>query len=228
MCFLLVAGCGKDTQDRAADEGYRLPPVPPASDFVGTVDHPYYPLDPGSSWVYRAETADGVETIRVSVLPQTRVVDGITATVVRDQAFVDDELIEDTYDWYAQDRDGNVWYLGEDTTAYQPGKEPDKTGSWEAGQDGARPGLVMPAVPEVGDRYQQEYRAGVAEDRGEILALDAAGEVPWGRFEGAVRTRDTTPLEPDLVEYKYYAEGVGTVLEEEEDDRLELISFTPG
>ena len=225
---LLSTGCGGSGKPTAAGENYRLPEQPAAGDFVRAVDNPHYPLPPGATWLYRKRGLDGVEEIRVEVTQRTRVVDGITAVVVRDRATLDGVLIEDTWDWFAQDRDGNVWYLGEDTTAYEAGQEPSKEGSWEAGEDGARAGIVMPAEPRVGDRYQQEYYEGVAEDRGEIVATDATGTVPWGAFDDAVRTRDTTPLEPDLEEFKYYARGVGVVLEEEEGERLELVSFSPG
>lgn len=227
-----VSACGADDgADRSISgeqQEFRLPALPPPTEFASAVDHPSFPLHPGARWVYRARTSDGVETIRVSVERAPRVVAGITATVVRDRAFVDGVLTEDTHDWYAQDRAGNVWYLGEATVSYEPGAAPDHTGSWETGVDGARAGLLLPADPKVGDRYQQEYRRGVAEDRGEILALDATGQVPWGSFTHAIRTRDTTPLEPDLVEFKYYVSGVGVVLEEEDEDRLELIAYSPG
>lgn len=224
---LAGAGCGSATDDAPSDGGatYRLPSRPDAADFVPRVTHPFFPLPVGARWVYRKRGADGLEEITVVVTPQTRKVDGVTAVVVRDRATLDGVLSEDTYDWYAQDRSGNVWYLGEDTTAYEPGKPPSKKGSWEAGVDGARPGLVMPAEPSVGDRYQQEYLAGVAEDRGEVVATDATGRVPFGPFTDAVKTLDTTPLEPDLREHKYYAKGVGVVLEEEEGERLELVAF---
>lgn len=231
----ILAACGAD--DGAKTPGvastqhpteYRLPALPAPSSFAAVINHPYLPLTAGSRWVYRAKTADGLEEITVTVLPAPRVVAGVTATVVRDRVTLDGEVIELTYDWYAQDDDGNVWYLGEATRAYEPGEPPNAEGSWEAGIDNAHAGIAMPAHPEVGDRYQQELRPSVAEDRGEIVALDESGKVPWGSFAQAVRTKDTTPLEPDLVEFKYYAPGVGLVLEEEDEDRLELISYRPG
>jgi hypothetical protein len=215
-----LAGCG------GSDEaGYRLPKTPSPEHFAALVNHPYFPLPVGATWVYRGTTEEGIEEITVTVLPHARVVNGVQATVVHDRATLDGRLSEDTYDWFAQDDAGNVWYLGEDTTAYDADGSTDKEGSWEAGVHGASAGIQMPAEPEVGDRYQQEQLSGVAEDRGEIVALDASGRVPWGAFSDAIRTKDTTPLEPDLVEHKYYVRGVGVVLEEEGDDRLELVSF---
>ncbi|HET6165858.1 MAG TPA: hypothetical protein VFE07_03455 [Marmoricola sp.] len=217
------AGCG------GSDEpGYRAPHMPSADHFVDHVDHPYYPLPVGATWVYRGTSSDGAEQVTVSVLPDTRVVDGVRATVVHDQSTLNGKLSEDTYDWFAQDDRGNVWYLGEATTAYDTDGSTSTEGSWEAGVHGASAGIVMPAKPRVGDRYQQEQQTGVAEDRGEILSLTASGKVPWGSFSDAVRTRDTTPLEPDDVEHKYYVKGVGDVLEDEGDEHLELVSFTPG
>jgi hypothetical protein len=123
------------------------------------------------------------------------------------------KLVENTYDWYAQDRDGNVWYFGEDTTAYDSGK-PDTEGSWEAGKDNARAGVAMLGHPDVDDAYSQEYLKGVAEDHGKVLSLTKKVTGPTGTYAGVLQTEDTTPLEPKLVEHKYYARGVGVVAEE--------------
>lgn len=225
----LTAGavaCGGDDAPSPTSK-FRRPALPAPEAFVAEIDHPYLPLRPGSRWVYRAQTEEGVEEVVVTVRSRPRVVAGIAATEVRDRVTLDGVLIEDTLDWYGQDRDGNVWYLGEATTAYEDGASSTE-GSWEAGVGGALAGLALPADPEVGDAYQQELSPGVAEDRGEIVGVDASGEVPWGPFTAAVRTRDTTPLEPDVLEYKYYAEGVGLVLEEDDGVRLELVSYRPG
>jgi len=218
----VLAGCGGSDQPE-----FRIPRMPAPAHFVAGVDHPYFPLPVGATWVYHGDSEDGLEVITVTVTPQTRVVDGVTAVVVRDRSTLDGRLTEDTFDWFAQDDAGNVWYLGEATTSYAKDGSTSTKGSWEAGVHGASGGIQMPATPEVGDRYQQEEMPGVAEDRGEILSLTATGEVEFGKFSGAIRTRDTTPLEPDLEEYKYYVRGVGVVLEEEGDERLELVSYKP-
>jgi hypothetical protein len=202
-----------------------------AADFVAGVDNPYLPLRPGARWVYESVEDGETERIVVEVLDERRQVYGTEATVVRDQVFVDDELIEDTFDWYAQDREGNVWYLGEDTAEYEDGEVVTRAGSWEAGVGGALPGIVMPAQPAVGDAYRQEYLAGEAEDMGEVLAVDGTATVPVGTFEAVVTTADWTPLEPEVVEQKSYAPGVGLLLEEKVTGghgRVELIEFTPG
>ena len=137
---------------------------------------------------------------------------GIEARVVHDVVTENGGLVEDTYDWYAHEDDGNVWYLGEDTKEYEDGEVVSIEGSWEAGVDGAQPGILLPGDPKPGLRYRQEYLEGEAEDRAEVIALDARVRVPFGRFEDVLETEDTTPLEPDLVEEKFYAKGVGPVL----------------
>jgi hypothetical protein len=185
------------------------------SRFVTTIDNPWLPFTPGSRWVYTG---------------QTRKIMGITATVVRDVETRNGELVEETSDWFAQDRDGNVWYLGEDTRAFRNG-EPSPAGSWEAGVDGALPGIIMQADPQVGDAYRQEFYRGQAEDMGKVVRLGASQTVPFRSFDGLLVTRDWTPLEPEVVEEKYYAKGVGLVLEttvEGGSDRNELVSYRSG
>ncbi|MFC5176031.1 hypothetical protein [Nocardioides taihuensis] len=206
-------------------------PSPDPADFVDRIDNPWLPLTPGSEWVYETTGGDP-QRITVTVTDQTREVAGVTATVVHDVVRAPDgTLLEDTYDWFAQDVDGNVWYLGEDTTEYDEQGRPDTEGSWEAGVDGAEAGLAMAARPRVGDSYEQEQLAGVAEDRAEVLSLDEQRSVPAGEYDDLLQTEETTPLEPDVVEHKYYARGVGTVLEETVAggaERVELVSFTAG
>jgi hypothetical protein len=138
------------------------------------------------------------------------------------------EVVEDTYDWYAQDADGNVWYLGEDTKEFEGGKVVSTAGSWEAGVDGAQAGIVVPGTPELGLEYRQEHYEGEAEDRGKVLSLDEWVEVPAGTYRPALMTKDWTPLEPDVLEHKFYAKGVGPVLAitlSGGSGREELVSF---
>lgn len=197
------------------------------ADFVAVIDNPYLPFTVGSSWVYEG---DG-EHIEVSVLAETRVVMGITATIVRDTVSADGEVTEDTYDWYAQDAAGNVWYLGEDTTTYQDGNPVSHEGSWEAGVDGALPGIVMPATPVVGDAYRQEFYLGHAEDLAAVARIGDSVSTPYGDFTGLLVTTEWTALSPDEVEEKYYAAGVGLVFEDVvrgEPAQLQLVEFTPG
>jgi hypothetical protein len=197
--------------------------------FVERVDNRYFPMAPGARWVYREADGEGTEqTVRVRVTTRAKVILGIDATVVRDVVREGGELVEDTFDWYAQDACGNVWYLGEDTAEYQNGEVVSTAGSWEAGVDGAQPGVIMPAEPEVGMAYRQEHAAGEAEDAAEVLGIDERAEVPVGRFTQVVLTKDFTPLEPRVLEYKLYAPSVGPVLVLEVSGgsgREELIRF---
>jgi hypothetical protein len=171
-------------------------------------------MEPGTRWTYREVDEEGKEVIVVvTVSSETKeIANGITARVVRDSVTEDGELIEDTFDWYAQDADGNVWYLGEDTAEFEDGKVKTTAGSWEAGVDGALPGIIVPANPADDMTYRQEYYAGEAEDNGEVLAVGEQFEVPAGHYADALVTKDTTALKPDVVEYKVYAPDVGPVL----------------
>lgn len=202
-----------------------------ADDFVARIDNRYWPMAPGSRWVYREVDEEGTELeVEVTVTDETKHVAGIEATVVHDVVTEDGELVEDTYDWYAQDRFGNVWYLGEDTEELEDGEVVSTAGSWEAGVDGALAGVIMPAEPAVGLSYRQEHYAGEAEDRAEVIEVDAKAEVPFGSYGDVVVTEDTTPLEPSVREHKYYAPGVGPVLTVDVagGGREELREFHPG
>ncbi|MEQ1736294.1 MAG: hypothetical protein ABL886_07825 [Rhodoglobus sp.] len=182
--------------------------------FSATIDNPSWPMTPGTRWTYRETDPDGDElTVVVIVTSDTRMIaNGITARVVRDTVYRGDTIIEDTFDWYAQDQDGAIWYLGEDTAEFEDGHLSSTSGSFEAGVDGALPGIVIPADPQVGMRYRQEFSRGQAEDNGEILSLDEVVEVPAGLYENVLMTRDTITIEPDVEEHKFYAPGVGLVL----------------
>jgi hypothetical protein len=183
------------------------------AEFTAEIDHPYWPMKPGTRWTYR-EAEDGeVKEVVVVVTTQTKkIANGVTARVVRDTVRVDGSIIEDTFDWYAQDAKGNLWYLGEDTAEFEDGKITSRDGSFEAGRDGALPGIMLPADPAPGMRYRQEYYKGEAEDNGEVLSTAEMAEVPAGLYRGALLTKDTITIEPDVQEYKLYAKGVGPVL----------------
>ena len=185
------------------------------SRFVAGVTNPYFPLVPGTTYSFRGETADGVETVVVEVTSLVKTVQGITATVVRDRVYLDGDLVEDTYDWFGQDVDGNVWYLGEDSHEIENGRPVNSEGSWEAGVDGARPGIYMWADPSahVGEAYFQEYYPGEAMDKGRVLGLGRAVQVPAGNFTDCLETEDWNPLEGNTTEHKFYCRGVGLVKE---------------
>ncbi|AKB25061.1 hypothetical protein MSMTP_1592 [Methanosarcina sp. MTP4] len=154
---------------------------------------------------------------------------GVTTTVVQDTEYEDGELVEETFDWYAQDEAGNVWYFGENSIEYEDGEPVSTEGSWEAGVNGAKPGIIMLGNPKVGDIYYQEFSPGEAEDQAEVLSLSETITVAYGSFENCLKTREFTTLEPGEEENKYYASGIGLLLEEEVeggDERLELVEIT--
>jgi hypothetical protein len=173
------------------------------------VTNPYFPLPPGHQWVYR----EGKQRVEVTVSDRTKLIaNGVEARVVRDEVTLRGVPVEITDDYYAQDSNGNVWYLGEATTEYEHGKPVSTEGSFEAGVDGARAGIVMPAHPRVGMRYRQEHYKGHAEDRAKIVSLKERVKVPLKRYRHTLMTLETSPLEPDVLEAKFYARGVGQVL----------------
>jgi hypothetical protein len=201
------------------------------ADFVDRIDHPYLPMATGTRWIYRETDPVGErQRVEVAVTTRTRSILGIDAVVVHDRVSSRGELVENTFDWYAQDVCGNVWYLGENTKEYQDGVVVSTAGSWEAGVDGAQPGVVMPAEPQVDLTYRQEYYAGEAQDAAEILSLDEQAQVPFGHFRDVILIKEFTPLHPRILEYKLFAEGVGMVLAlavSAGADREELVRMAP-
>jgi hypothetical protein len=239
-----LAACGGDSDSGKSDanattaaksslpQGSEPVELDPA-DFTTQIDNPYWPMRPGSRWVYRETDPDRLDQrVVVTVTAKTKkIANGITARVVRDEVTERGRPVEITDDWYAQDKDGNIWYMGEDTKEYENGKVATTEGSFEAGVDGAQAGIALPGKPQVGLAYRQEYYAGQAEDRGEVLSLDQQVGVPFGRSTGVLMTRDTTPLEPKVNELKFYGRGVGPLLEigiSGGSDRAELQSYTEG
>lgn len=235
MILLLLAaaaGCSDETTEgdgeaNGVDSSYD-PQIDPA-DFVATVDNRYLPLKPGMSWVYEGETDEGLERVEVTVTNDTMEVMGVTCVVVWDRVWIDAELVEDTFDWFAQDKEGNVWYFGEDSREMEDGQVVSTEGSWEAGVDGARPGIIMHARPEPGgEPYRQEYYAGEAEDMAKVLSLNETVTIGVGTYSDCLRTEEWTPLEPGVTEQKSYAPGIGVILEEVVEGgmgRIELIEF---
>ncbi len=206
-----IPSAATETPSSAPPQGSEPVELDPA-DFVAIIDNPFWPMAVGNTWVYRETDAEGTEQkVEVTVTTETKEIIGITATVVHDVVSEDGDLVEDTLDWYAQDAAGNIWYLGEDTKEYEGGKVVSTEGSWTAGVDGAQPGIVILAEPAVGMTYRQEYYQGQAEDAAEVLSLDEHVEVPFGTYDGVLMTKDYTPLDPEVVENKFYARGVGPV-----------------
>jgi hypothetical protein len=208
---LILTACGGEETARPTTGDATVDPA----EFVDTIDNPHLPYQPGDTWRYEGRTDEGTEVVTVTVTGEQKRILGVPVVVVRDTVSLGGEVIEDTYDWFAQDRTGNVWYFGEDTREIENGEVLSTEGSWEAGVDGAEAGIVMPADPEPGPPYRQEYYKGEAEDMGQVLAAGVTVRIGLGTFDDVVRTRDWTPLEPDVVEHKFYAPGVGLVLEQQ-------------
>ena len=196
------------------------------ADFVSVIDNPYLPLQPGTTLVYENPGNDAFGTFIVT--RDTKVIDGVTCTVIHDIAYEDGEVTEDTFDYHAQDKFGNVWYFGEDTKEIEDGKVVSTEGSWRAGVDGAEPGIIMEAHPHVGDTYKQENAPGTAEDTAQVISFNGAADVPYGMFSDLLDTKEFSPLEPGVVEHKLYGLGIG-VLDAEENtgdfERLVKIIF---
>ena len=198
------------------------PEIDPAK-FGGPINNPLLPLIPGTTFVY----VGGSESNVVTVTHKTVVILGVTCVEVHDVVYSDGELIEDTLDWFAQDKAGNVSYFGENTHELENGLIVSLEGQWTAGVDGAKPGIVMEAHPKLGDFYRQEFLLGTAEDLAEVTGLNESVDVPAGHFDGCLKFRETTPLEPDAMEDKFYAPGIGLVREADPDGttRLELVQI---
>jgi hypothetical protein len=238
LLAVAVAACGGGSREAGTSSSAALTTLPKGSEpvrldpgrFTAQIDNPYWPMTPGNRWLYR-EKADGeLQRVEVTVTDQTKMIMGIEARVVHDKVTLarDGSLVEDTYDWYAQDDKGNIWYLGEDTKEYENGKVTTTEGSWQTGVDGAQPGILLLADPKRAMEYRQEYYRGQAEDAARVLSLDMRAKVPAGFFDPVLVTRDYTPLEPNLVEHKFYAPGVGPVLAitvKGGSSRMELLRF---
>jgi hypothetical protein len=234
----LLVACGGSSED-SSTAGSATNTFPQSSepanldpaDFTTQIDNPYFPLPVGAQWVVRVTNQEGtVQRQVITVTNETKpIADGVTARVVNDVVNEGGKPVEITKDWYAQDKEGNVWYFGEDTTEIHPNGKRDSSGSFEAGVDGADAGIAMLAQPTAGQTYREEYYAGHAEDRSRVLALDQQAEVPFGHFRDVLLTEDYTPVEPNVLELKMYAPGIGQVLAQTVSggsEREELISFT--
>jgi hypothetical protein len=225
LVVVTIAGCGHDGRlalSTAPSSGgapiattsnlITLPFDP--NHFVSGVTNPYFPLPPGKIFTYHNILKDTQERNTVEVTRDKKTILGVAVTVVHDQVFLaDGSLAEDTFDWYAQDQQGNVWYFGEDTKEYDHGTLVTTAGSWEAGQNGAKAGIIMLADPHVGDVYKQEDAPGVVADMAKVVSLDEAVTVPYGTFTRCIETTEWTPVEPGDRSHKFYASGVGNVLE---------------
>jgi hypothetical protein len=194
----------------SAEDNFLTLPFDP-DNFVRNVDNRFFPLTPGTRYVYKGIEDNEHETNVTIVTHDRKNIVGISAVVVFDRIFVHGELKEKTFDWYAQDKDGNVWYLGEDTAELENGRVVSTEGSWETGKHGAKAGIIMLAHPHIGDKYRQEFLAGHAEDVARVVAKGLDVRVPYGSFHNCVKTVEFTALEPGIKEAKDNCPGVGFV-----------------
>jgi len=219
----LVAGCGSSDKPAptlkapaptagpttTVDTTYNPRIVP--SEFTTRITNRYWPLMPGTHWVF-AGTKDGApQRVDVTVTRQSKAVLGVRCVVVSDVVTSNHTLVEKTTDWYAQDRKGNIWYFGEDTKEYANGVVTSTHGTWEAGVDNAKPGIVVLGQPRPGGFYRQEYRPGQAEDKARVISMRATERVPASTYRNVLLTKDIDPLNPDKIEHKWYAPGVGPI-----------------
>ena len=209
--------------------GNQYRPVIEAKDFSANVTNRWLPLEPRTTLTYEG-TKDGQPARNIfHVTSRTTVIDGVTCRVVFDRLFLNGRLAERTFDYYAQDDDGNVWYFGEDTvTLDDNGNLTDTEGSFRAGVDGAEPGVFMQADPDVGRRFRQEWYQGHAEDQFKVVGRATRVTVPYGSFQRALKTEERTDLEPTVLDNKYYVRGIGEVAEVSVRgplEKLELVSI---
>jgi len=216
----VMAGIPWASAGTSAHGGYE--PVLNPGDFVRVIDNPYYPLPVGRTLIYRGVRDGQTQTDRVHVTSGTKVLEGITATAVSDVARHNGKLLEKTTDWFAQDKQGNVWYLGEDTAAYLPNGQIDRSGSWQAGVRDGEPGIIMLAHPQIPDAYRQEFLRGQAEDTAWIVNKGGSVRVPFGVVHHILTSLEFTRLEPGVIDQKIYAPGIGIVRELSQKGPLEV------
>ncbi|MEA2521644.1 MAG: hypothetical protein QOI81_1290 [Actinomycetota bacterium] len=189
-------------------------PVLDPANFVSVIDNPYYPLPVGRTLIYTGIKDGQTQRETVNVTSDTRVIEGITATALSDISKHKGTLLEKTTDWYAQDKQGNVWYMGEDTKAYSPNGNVDTSGSWVAGVNDGEPGIIMEANPQVPDAYRQELLPGEAADTAWIVDRGGSITVPYGTVHQVLTSLEATQVEPGSYDQKIYAPGLGIVREQ--------------
>ena len=234
VCFVIIASCKKSLSDNAREQMSSISErkitdvnFNPGNFSNSTLlTNNYFPYRIGRKYIFEGETPDGLERTEIQRIDAVKVVNGINVAVIRDIVWVDDILEEDTRDWFAQDDDGNVWYMGEEVDNYNPdGTIHDHEGAWEAGVNGAIAGIIMLADPEPGDSYQQEFTEGTAEDEAKVVALGLTVQVPFNTYFNCLKTKEWTDLEKGSIDYKFYAPGMGLVKEQKRNASLELVDI---
>jgi hypothetical protein len=210
--MVIAGGCAKDDTDplNPADAPYAL--VINAASFLpgdSMTGNTYFPLAAGRVMIFEGYSEGDSLRVEVTITDTIKIIQGVACRVVRDRGFTNGELTEDTHDWYAQDRSGNVWYFGEKAFQLENGQIIGTTGSWETAVNGALPGVVMPAAPLIGMWYRQEYFKGEAEDVAQVLSVGESLTVPTGTYNNCLRTLEYSPLESGVEEQKIYAPGLG-------------------
>jgi hypothetical protein len=235
--FLFIMGCCEDKKCPTSptnpnDQPYNITIDPADFEDTNITGNTFMPLVPGTTFFYEGEDEDGILVeVEEHITDSTIIIMGVTCIVVEAKEYEEGELVEDTDDWYAQDLDGNIWYFGEYSEEFEDGQVVSTEGSWEAGVDGALPGIIMLADPIVGMWYRQEYYEGEAEDCAQVLSLDETVTVPYGTYDNCLQTAEWNPLEPGIVEHKFYAAGVGllrAVAVEGETGFEDLVAITTG
>ncbi len=238
-CFLglilfAVLGCSNDDESIKAvivindNNGVNYNPIIEPKNFVDEINNPYLNLVPGKVWIYEGINDDGkTEKIEFEVTALHKEILGVKITVVHDKVWVENEIVEDTKDFYAQDSEGNVWYFGEEIDNYENGVLVNHEGSWEAGRNAAKPGIFLKANPKEGDVYRQEFLEDAAEDLEEVLGVSETIKTAFGTFENCIKTMNWSPLDPEIIEVKYYSKEVGGMVYETkvsgEEGFLELV-----
>ena len=218
-CVLLFGSSATVTAQKPKDWDPTIDPT----QFSTVVTNPWFPLSIGRTWQY--STPDGSETLTVEVSGQTKTVMGVQTLVVTETHRENGAIVEISQNYYAQDRAGNVWYFGEFSQIYQNGVAVSTEGSWEAGVDGAKPGIIMEADPQHGDTYFQEFAPGVAQDMATVVTTSETATVPFGTFTNVLRTKEWSPIENSSLEHKYYVQGVGLIIEQDQSVQLQLVSM---
>jgi hypothetical protein len=223
LLTLALSSCGDDDDEGTTENAAAKPALDPAR-FSAEVDNPLVPLTAVRTTVFEGTEDQAQVRAESRVLEKTGRVSGVPVTVVDVREFEDGELVEHTRDYYALDQEGVVRYMGEAVEDIEDGKVVGHEGQWLAGQEGAKPGIFMPADPRVGDQFDQERAPGVAEDRSEVVAVGLNVTTPAGRFDDCIKTKDFAPLDKNT-ESKYYCAGVGLVREQSPEARLDLVRY---
>jgi hypothetical protein len=227
LAVVSISGCKKNesftTTTRFDEAKVYQPNIDPADFSASTViTNQYFPLPTGKKYIYEGTTEEGDERVEEMRLNETVTILGVECVVDNFKAFIDDELVEEAWDWYAQANDGTVWYFGEAVDNYEDGVLDNHDGAWKAGVDGALPGIIMPAQPDNGKKYREEFYEGIAEDEAQVIHTGKDVTIDFGTFENCITTRNWTTLEPGIIEQKIYAPGVGLIRETNHHEKVQI------